>query len=221
MKTYADEGTRRTDRNVCARFEAVTQNQLIWSVLMRCHLLSTRFILLCILLTGQLVCAQWKPDLGCLKDPGHCLGSRDNIPVEVAAKELNPYLEANQPVIRDYNTVYQHVNELPGAAFRPVRLSQSSWSKSFANSGYQTISLLPGDYSIPLQHYCMHFAGGSGPGFTYLLGPFRGTRARMISVLIGKGSGESVQSHQLQVLAWGTPGGSQLRKARSWQPGAL
>ncbi len=119
-----------------------------------------------------------------------------------ASSRLNAYVEQNQPVIRDWNTVFPHVNQLPGPPFRPHSIEQTAWASAFAASGYQSIILPPGDYSIPVQLYCMHFAGGSGPGFTYLLGPFRGTRARMISTLIGRASIRNSPHMPVQILAW-------------------
>lgn len=40
--------------------------------------------------------------------------------LSAAARLLNPYVEANQPVVRDGNTVFPHVNELPGPSFLPA-----------------------------------------------------------------------------------------------------
>ncbi len=136
------------------------------------------------------------------------LGSlAEKLALTAAARRLNPYLEANQPVIRDWDTIFPHVDALPGPAFRSVGVPEAELSRSLAASGFRTISLPPGDYSIPLQLYCMHFSGGSGPGLTYLLGPFRGTRAEMISTLIGRGSAQHVPHQGLQVLAWGLQAG--------------
>lgn len=121
---------------------------------------------------------------------------------DLVSSQLVRYVEQNQPVIRDWNTIYPHVDSLPGPAFHPGAVPQSVWRKSLVASGYQSISLPPGDYSLPVQLYCMHFAGGSGPGFTYLLGPFLGTRARMISTLIGRASIRHAPHMAVQVHAW-------------------
>lgn len=122
--------------------------------------------------------------------------------VDLISSQLVQFIDQNQPVIRDWNTVYPHVDTLPGPPFKPLPVSERAWTTSLVASGYQSISLPPGDYAIPVQLYCMHFAGGSGPGFTYLLGPFRGTRARMISTLIGRASIARAPHIQVQVLAW-------------------
>lgn len=138
----------------------------------------------------------------CGSQHGGIQGIFRNLALDAASSRLNLFMEQNQPVVRDWDTVFPHTDELPGPPFQPVGVPENVWSSSLAASGYQTISLPPGDYSIPVQLYCMHFAGGSGPGFTYLLGPFRGTRAKMISTLIGRASIDHSPHMAVQVLAW-------------------
>jgi Invasin, domain 3 len=131
----------------------------------------------------------------------------ERLALKVAARSLNPYLEANQPVIRDWDTIFPQVDTLPGPPFRPIGIPEAQLSQLLADSGYRTIALKPGDYQIPLQLYCMHFSGGSGPGLTFALGSFRGTRAAMISTLIGRGSMRHIPHQRVQVLAWGLQAG--------------
>jgi hypothetical protein len=133
--------------------------------------------------------------------------SVENLAIKAAAEKLYPWLERNRPVIRDSSTEFPLVDQLPGPPFNPVSVPEAVWSRSLTASDYQTISLAPGDYSLPVQLYCMHFAGGSGNGFTYLLGPFRGTRARMIRTLIARGSIRHLPRMKVQVLAWNLQAG--------------
>jgi hypothetical protein len=155
------------------------------------------FVIVCVL--GTLAVASFaQPQLGSLLE---------KLALTAAGKRLNPYLEANQPVVRDWDTIFPQVDALPGPAFRPTGIPEAVASSSLAASGFRTISLPPGDYAVPLQLYCMHFSGGSGPGLTYKLGPFRGTRAEMISTLIGRGSAQHISHEKVQVLAWGLQAG--------------
>ena len=130
-----------------------------------------------------------------------------NLAISAAASRLNRYINDNQPIVRDWSTVYPHVDELPGPPFQPRDVPAVTWSRSLEVSGYRGVALPPGDYSMPVQLFCMHFSGGSAPGYTYLLGPLRGTRAAMITRLMGRAAVRRVPHDRVQVLAWALQSG--------------
>lgn len=130
-----------------------------------------------------------------------------NAAISAAAYQLNKYLQTNQPIVRDWGHLYPRVDFLPGPPFRPVTPPQSAWGRSLAANDYMGISLPPGDYQFPLQLFCMHWSGGSAPGFTYMLGPMLGTRARMMRTMVGRAAIRHILGYGVQVLVWAIQSG--------------
>ena len=119
-----------------------------------------------------------------------------------AASRLTRYLNTNQPIIRDFNSIFPYVSEPPGGPFEPHDVPVTVWMTGLRESRYRSVALPPGDYSFAVHTYCMHFSGGSAPGLTYFLAPLRGTRAAMVTQLIGRAAVKRAPIESVQVLAW-------------------
>ncbi len=139
--------------------------------------------------------------------PGIFQHAAQNAAISAVAYQLKKYFQTNQPIIRDWGHLYPRVDVLPGPPFQPVTPPQSVWAPSLAANDYMGISLPPGDYEFPLQLFCMHWSGGSAPGFTYMLGPMLGTRAEMMRTMVGRAAIRHLLGYDVQVLVWAIQSG--------------
>lgn len=130
-----------------------------------------------------------------------------NAAISAAAYQLNKYLQTNQPIIRDWGHLYPRVDFLPGPPFRPVTPPQSVWARGLVTSDYEGVRLPPGDYEFPLQLFCMHWSGGSAPGFTYMLGPMLGRRAELMRTMVGRAAIRHLLGYGVQILVWAIQSG--------------
>jgi hypothetical protein len=137
------------------------------------------------------------------------LPGTQNLAVQAAAKQLAPYFAANQPVIRDWNAIYQTVPGLPGgAAFSPTRDAsrQAALERSaiaqLNKSSAGTIALGPGDYALPVRVFCTDVHRHARAPETYLLGPIKGTRTAVLTQMYARAGTVAPAFSALQPLSW-------------------
>ncbi len=130
------------------------------------------------------------------------------IATEAAAKQLAPYFEANQPVIRDWSALYPTVPVLPGEVFRPTRTRSAQFVferaviSQLRTSQNGIVTLARGDYVLPVRVFCTDIHRHANAPFAYLLGPLRGTRAGLLTRMYAHASSVDPPFGNLQRLSW-------------------
>src|SRR5579872_6873618 len=136
-------------------------------------------------------------------------GLGGNVAVKAAAKELAPYFEANQPIVRDWSAIFPTVDSLPNNhVFSPTVDSQrqlkfeSGAIGQLHGSTQGSVMLAPGDYSLPVRLYCTDIHRHAKSVETYLLGPLRGTRAGVLTAFYANAGHTALDWPTLQPLSW-------------------
>lgn len=133
--------------------------------------------------------------------------------IDLAAKQLAPYVVQQAPVIRDWNALYPRVQDLPGGPFHPdrseaaMRRTQTRIIAQLHAHPLGEIALPPGDYEIPVRVFCTDIGRHAMSPEVYQLGPLRGTRAAVLQALYARDAGEVVPSSTLQMLSWSLQAG--------------
>lgn len=129
--------------------------------------------------------------------------------VKAAAKELSPYFEANQPVIRDWSAIFPTVPALPdNSTYAPATIAQRQAAfetgvvTQLHGSTTGSVMLNPGDYALPVRLFCTDIRRHAKAVETYLLGPLRGTRAGVLTAMYANAGLTVVPWSELQPLSW-------------------
>ena len=141
------------------------------------------------------------------------------IAIQTAAKQLTPWVDSNQPVIRDWNSVFPTVTALTGKPFSPLadpkKLQQmyESVGSQLAHSTTGTVLLPPGDYAFPTTVFCTSWYQGNihrgyaGHRGLWLLSPLRGSRADVLASMYARAGARGVSFGDVQTLSWALQAG--------------
>jgi len=150
-------------------------------------------------------------------------GLGGNLPVKAAAKQLAPYFQQNQPVIRDWNAIYPTAPSLPGAAFAPTNSTskqaslESTIVAQLRKSKTGEVKLAAGDYAIPVRVFCTDIHRHAKSPELYLLGPLKGSRADLLTTMYSHASAASVPFGSLQPLSWSLQAGMKYEELPNTQ----
>ncbi len=122
--------------------------------------------------------------------------------IKIAQPELEKIFSAQAPILPSSRGLFKTVDQLPGQKFDP----QSSFKKSILYDARGNLSLLPGDYIIPVITYCMKSNGASPAGHQYTLAQLQGSRAHIIRELNLKIT-TKFSIHDVQTLSWSIQNG--------------
>lgn len=141
------------------------------------------------------------------------------VAINAAARQLTPWVAANQPIIHDWQAVYPTVARLPGSPFSPIK-DPSKWKTvrasvlaQLAHSNNGVVRLPPGDYAFATRVYCTSWyagnihRGGMGHRGIWLLGPLRGSRADILAAMYARASGKDLPFSDVQTLSWAIQAG--------------
>jgi hypothetical protein len=148
------------------------------------------------------------PLVGCVDTP---LPDFIERPLESAIKgeiyrNLAKVLGEEAPIVSSAKNTFPTTKALPGKAFdSDGNAAQLAEKLTLLPDG--SVILPEGDYSIPLDVYCMKHAAASPNNHRYLLAPLRGKQANAISALNGRSSNYGISHQQLQVLSWNIQAG--------------
>lgn len=146
------------------------------------------------------------PFAGCLDTPSISVPSLDNLVKGEIYKALANVLAEQEPIVSSANKVFPTVDSLPGGAFRPRGVSVFL-NKQIRTSVDGTVMLAPGDYTIPVDVFCMKHSASSPSGHRYLLARLKGKMADVITALNSRSVGSGISHQQLQVLSWNIQAG--------------
>lgn len=144
-----------------------------------------------------------------------------SLAVRVAGKQLQPYFDAHEPVVRDWSHVYPTVAALPGPPFHPaaarvLRLSgERSVIAQLDSSKTGIVVLGSGDYVVPVRVFCTDIHRHAYAPFVYLLGPLQGTRAAVLARMYARAATVDPDFGSLQSLSWALQAGSKFEQLSS------
>src|SRR5579883_788871 len=121
-------------------------------------------------------------------------------------KALGGTLTSEAPITSSSEALFPTVAQLPGTAFKPQPLPATLISQ-IRSTGDGSVALLPGDYRIPVDVFCMKVSAHSPAGHRYLLAPLKGKWADVITALNARSAGTTIPHTQLQVLSWNLQAG--------------
>lgn len=121
-------------------------------------------------------------------------------------KTLGSTLTNEAPIASSREALFPTVNQLPGATFQPQAMPTTLISQ-IRNTADGSVTLLPGDYRIPVNVFCMKVSAHSPAGHRYLLAPLQGKSADVITALNARSAGTTIPRPQLQVLSWNLQAG--------------
>jgi hypothetical protein len=151
--------------------------------------------------------------------PGVPSVNTQQIAIQGAAKQLTPWVDANQPVIRDWNSVFPTVNVLPGKPFTPLtdpkKLQQiyQYLGRQLTHSTNGVVEMVPGDYAFPVTVFCTSWYQGdihrgyAGHRGLWLLSPLRGSRAGVLAAMYARAGAHGVPFSDVQTLSWALQAG--------------
>ncbi|HEY9643406.1 MAG TPA: hypothetical protein V6C57_23150, partial [Coleofasciculaceae cyanobacterium] len=125
---------------------------------------------------------------------------------EQLIKALGGTLSTEAAITSSPNAIFPTVVTLPGSPFQPQAVP-STLIQQLHNSNDGTVAFLPGDYTIPIDVFCMKVSAHSPDGHRYLLAPLEGKWADIITALNARSAGTSIPHSQLQVLSWNLQAG--------------
>jgi Bacterial toxin 5/Pre-toxin TG len=148
------------------------------------------------------------PIVGCIDTPAPDVLER---PLEGAIKgevynALAKVLDEEAPITSSAKAIFPTVATLPGETFNADGNASKLAEKLILLPDGSTI-LPVGDYSIPLDVFCMKHSASSPNGHRYLLAPLQGSMSAVISALNARSVGYGVPRSQLQVLSWNIQAG--------------
>ncbi len=146
------------------------------------------------------------PFAGCRDTPSISVPSLDNLVKGEIYKALANVLAEQEPIASSANKIFPTVDVLPGGAFRPRGVSVFL-NKQIRTSVDGTVMLRPGDYTIPVDVFCMKHSASSPSGHKYLLARLKGKMADVITALNSRSVGSGISHQQLQVLSWNIQAG--------------
>lgn len=116
--------------------------------------------------------------------------------------KLGKILHSENPVFIDANARFPVVENLPKSAFNP----KASFKNRISYTADGKISLLPGDYVIPVMTYCMESSGSSPSGYSYVINKLQGSKASIIRNINLKAL-PRFAPHNVQILSWSIQNG--------------
>jgi hypothetical protein len=141
------------------------------------------------------------------------------IAIQAAAKQLTPWVDANQPVIHDFDAVYPTTKVLPGKPFSPIadpkvlRPMYKYLGKQLMHSSTGDVMFPVGDYAFPTTVFCTSWYSGNihrgyaGHRGVWLLGPLRGSRADILAVMYARAGTRGVSFSDVQTVSWALQAG--------------
>ena len=122
--------------------------------------------------------------------------------LKTLAKELNE----GAPIVSSAESAFPVSATLPGAPFRPgQQVQRVAWQMAASTDG--SVSLAPGDYSIPVALYCMKHSASSPSAHLYRLAPLQGKRAAAITALNSHAAVSRLPRSSIQTLSWNLQAG--------------
>ncbi|MBC7824688.1 MAG: hypothetical protein H7126_12635 [Candidatus Parcubacteria bacterium] len=121
-------------------------------------------------------------------------------------KTLGSTLTTESPISSSSEALFPTVSQLPGRAFNPQAMPPNLISQ-IRSAADGSVTLLPGDYRIPVNVFCMKVSAHSPAGHRYLLAPLKGKSADIITALNARSAGTLTPHSQLQVLSWNLQSG--------------
>lgn len=169
-----------------------------------------RAVFVCLLLASLCTAASHIERVAA-QSPSLPVGLPSNAPTNVqqgllmipGMRRLVSRLFEDLPVNLNAGDAYPEVSsaDLPGGAFRPIRLHLSSADMYKA--------LPPGDYTIPVLAFCNEYSiHQPGSGTAYALAPLRGSKANAVAALLWRGTLQRLATPgQLQGVVWSIEAG--------------
>ncbi len=121
-------------------------------------------------------------------------------------KTLGGTITKESPISSSSEALFPTVSQLPGRAFSPQVMPPNLISQ-IRSTADGSVTLLPGDYRIPVNVFCMKVSAHSPAGHRYLLAPLKGKSADIITALNARSAGTTIPHSQLQVLSWNLQAG--------------
>jgi hypothetical protein len=149
--------------------------------------------------------------------PGGGTGVIEDAVLNQVARQLAGVLGAESPTIAKLEDAYPTVSQPPGSAFTPSSASLEQFYQALQKGGL-TISLPPGDYSVPVHVFCMK-ASAHAPGSTetFLLAPLKGKQANAISALNSRFVAAGIDRDTIQSLSWAIQAGTKYEELTTQQ----
>ena len=133
------------------------------------------------------------------------------------ASQLAGVLDAERPINASLKDAYPTVSEPPGGTFAPSNASLQEFYKALKSGGL-TLSLPPGDYSVPIHVFCMqHSAHAPGSSETFLLAPLKGKQANAIATLNSRFVAANIDRDTIQSLSWAIQAGTKYEELSAQQ----
>ena len=141
------------------------------------------------------------------------------IAIQAAAKQLTPWVDANQPVIRDWNSLFPTIAVLPGKPFSPftnpktLQQLYQDFGNQLLHSTTGSVMLPPGDYAFSTTVFCTSWYQGdihrgyAGHRGLWLLSPLRGSRADVLAAMYARAGARGVPFGDVQTLSWALQAG--------------
>lgn len=149
--------------------------------------------------------------------PGGGTGVIEDAVFNQVARQLAGVLGAESPTIAKLEDAYPTVSQPPGGTFTPSSASLEQFYQALKEGGL-TISLPPGDYSVPVHVFCMK-ASAHAPGSTetFLLAPLKGKQANAISALNSRFVAAGIDRDTIQSLSWAIQAGTKYEELTAQQ----
>ncbi|MBW4524971.1 MAG: hypothetical protein KME18_07200 [Phormidium tanganyikae FI6-MK23] len=126
--------------------------------------------------------------------------------VNQITQALGHTLQTEAPITSSAQAIFPTVTTPPGGTFRASG-DLNLIRQQIRTSRDGTVLLVPGDYAIPVNVFCMKYAASSPSGHRYLLAPLQGKLADVIVALNSRTVGLDLPHSQLQVLSWNLQAG--------------